>query len=107
MSRFKSLLSAGLLVSLLGFACSGATFAQTANTESAGTASSALRGPEQRVALVIGNSNYQNAPHLANPDDDAQSMAQLWNSAGFEVTAWTGLTRTDTFMVVKYFSVKV
>src|SRR3954451_7132987 len=107
MSRFKSLLSAGLLVSLLGFACSGATFAQTANTESAGTASSALRGPEQRVALVIGNSNYQNAPHLENPGDDAQSMAQLLNSAGFEVIAATDLTQNDMLKVVQDFSAKV
>jgi len=107
MSRFKSLLSAGLLVSLLGFAYSGASFAQTANTESAGTASSALRGPEQRVALVIGNSNYQNAPHLENPDDDAQSMAQLLNSAGFEVIAATDLTQNDMLKVVQDFSAKV
>src|SRR5712675_2567143 len=107
MSRFKSLLSAGLLVSLLGFACSGASFAQTSNTESAGTASSALRGPEQRVALVIGNSNYQNAPHLENPDDDAQSMAQFLNSAGFEVIAATDLTQNDMLKVVQDFSAKV
>jgi hypothetical protein len=107
MSRFKSLLSAGLLVSLLSFACSGATSAQTANAESAGTASSALRGPEQRVALVIGNSNYQNAPHLENPDDDAQSMAQLLNSAGFEVIAATDLTQNDMLKVVQDFSAKV
>jgi hypothetical protein len=107
MSRFKSLLSAGLLVSLLSFACSGATFAQTANTESAGGVSAALRGPEQRVALVIGNSNYQNAPHLENPDDDARSMAQLLNSAGFEVIAATDLTQNDMLKVVQDFSAKV
>ena len=41
---------------------------------------------EQRVALVIGNSKYQTAPQLANPGNDAQAMAQLLNSAGFEVT---------------------
>ena len=77
MSRFKSLLlRAGFLGSLLGFA-HGTAFA---NPE-VGT-SAALRGPEQRIALVIGNSKYQNAPQLANPDNDAQSMAQLLNSAG-------------------------
>ena len=51
----------------------------------------ALQGPEQRVALVIGNSNYQHAPQLPNPDNDAQSMAQLLNAAGFEVIAATDL----------------
>jgi len=107
MSRFTSLLSAGLLVSLLSFACGGASFAQTANVDSGGGASSALRGPEQRVALVIGNSNYRNAPHLENPDDDARSMAQLLNSAGFEVIAATDLTQNDMLKVVQDFSAKV
>jgi uncharacterized caspase-like protein len=96
-----------LLVSLLIFAFGGASFAQTANVESGGGASSALRGPEQRVALVIGNSNYQNAPHLENPDDDAQSMAQFLNSAGFEVIAATDLTQNDMLKVVQDFSAKV
>ena len=102
MSRFKSLLlRAGLLGSLLGFA-HGTAFA---NPE-AGT-SAALRGPEQRIALVIGNSKYQNAPQLANPDNDAQSMAQLLNSAGFEVIAATDLTQNDMIKVVQDFSAKV
>ncbi len=99
MSRFKSLLSAGLLVSLLSFFSSGASFAQTAPT--------ALSGPEQRVALVIGNSNYENAPDLANPGNDARSMAQLLNSAGFEVISATDLTQNDMLKVVQDFSSKV
>ncbi|MGB8399305.1 caspase family protein [Bradyrhizobium sp.] len=105
MSRFKSLLlCAGLLAAMLGLGQSGAAFAQTANTESA---SSALREPEQRVALVIGNSRYQNATPLQNPDGDAQSMAQLLNSAGFEVTAATDLTQNDMVKVLKDFSARV
>src|SRR4051794_31798269 len=103
MSRFKSLLlCAGLLGSLLSFAC-GTAFAQTVET----TASSALRGPEQRVALVIGNSKYQNAPQLQNADNDARSIAELLNSAGFEVIAATDLTQNDMVRVVQDFSAKV
>jgi hypothetical protein len=67
----------------------------------------ALGGPEQRVALVIGNSNYQNAQQLANPDNDAQSMAQFLNQAGFEVIAATDLTQNDMIKVVQDFSGKV
>ena len=101
MSRFKSLLlCANLLGGLLGFA-SGA-FAQTANPDNAQPG-----GPEQRVALVIGNAHYRNAPQLANPDDDAQSMAQLLNSAGFEVISATDLTQDDMIKVVQDFSAKV
>lgn len=104
MFRLKPfLMTAGLLGSLFGFAC-GPVSAQVAPAQPAPTA---LQGPEQRVALVIGNAHYQNAPQLANPDDDAQSMAQFLNSAGFEVVAATDLTQTDMLRVVQDFSAKV
>lgn len=105
MFRLKSaLMTAGLLGSLFGFAC-GPVSAQVAPVEPAAPA--ALQGPEQRVALVIGNSNYQNAPQLANPDNDAQSMAQFLNSAGFEVISATDLGQNDMLRVVQDFSAKV
>lgn len=104
MFRLKPfLMTASLVGSLFGFAC-GAVSAQVAPVQPAPTA---LQGPEQRVALVIGNANYQNAPQLANPDDDAQSMAQFLNSAGFEVVAATDLTQNDMLRVVQDFSAKV
>jgi hypothetical protein len=130
MSRFKSLLvCAGLLGSLLSFA-HGTALAQTTNAEIASGvqsppksltqavaqplppaansgASPALPGPEQRVALVIGNSNYQSVPPLPNPDNDAQSMAQFLNSAGFEVVEATDLTQNDMIKVVQDFSARV
>ncbi|KJC39447.1 hypothetical protein UB31_28790 [Bradyrhizobium sp. LTSP849] len=105
MFRLKPfLMTAGLLGSLFSFAC-GPVSAQVAPVEPA--APTALQGPEQRVALVIGNSNYQNAPQLANPDNDAQSMAQFLNSAGFEVISATDLTQNDMLRVVQDFSAKV
>jgi Caspase domain len=102
------LLCAGLLGSLLGFA-HGPAFAQAA-AAAVGDAPSAppvLAQPEQRVALVIGNSNYQHAPQLPNPDNDAQSMAQLLNAAGFEVIAATDLTQNDMVRVVQDFSARI
>ncbi len=104
MSRLKSLLMyAGLLGSLFGFSVT-ASFAQTAPE---GTSASLLRGPEQRVALVIGNAHYKNAPELANPDNDATAMAQFLNKAGFEVTSAIDLTQNDMIRVVQDFSAKV
>ena len=104
MFRLKPfLMTASIVGSLFGFAC-GPVSAQVAPVQPAPTA---LQGPEQRVALVIGNSNYQNAPQLANPDNDAQSMAQFLNSAGFEVVAATDLTQNDMLRVVQDFSAKV
>ncbi|MFB6420152.1 MULTISPECIES: caspase family protein [Bradyrhizobium] len=104
MFRLKPfLMTASLLGSLFGFSC-GPVSAQVAPVQPAPTA---LQGPEQRVALVIGNANYKNAPQLANPDDDAQSMAQFLNSAGFEVVSATDLTQNDMLRVVQDFSAKV
>lgn len=104
MFRLKPfLMTASLVGSLFGFAC-GPVSAQVAPVQPAPTA---LQGPEQRVALVIGNSNYQNAPQLANPDNDAQSMAQFLNSAGFEVVSATDLGQNDMLRVVQDFSAKV
>lgn len=104
MSRLKSfLMYAGLLGSLFGFSVS----ASVAQTAPEGTSASLLRGPEQRVALVIGNARYKNAPELANPDNDAQAMAQFLNKAGFEVTSAIDLTQNDMIRVVQDFSSKV
>ncbi|WP_179879901.1 caspase family protein [Bradyrhizobium ottawaense] len=104
MFRLKPfLMTASLVGSLFGFAC-GPVSAQVAPVEPAPTA---LQGPEERVALVIGNSNYKNAPQLANPDNDAESMAKFLNSAGFEVVAATDLTQNDMLRVVQDFSAKV
>ena len=126
MSRINSLLlRASLLTCLVSFA-HGAAFAEGPNSDIASIvqppppralietqqppapgAPGALTGPEQRVALVIGNSNYRNAPQLANPDHDAQSMAQFLNSAGFEVVEATDLTQNDMIKVVQDFSARV
>lgn len=46
-----------------------------------------------------------NAPKLANPGNDAQSMAELLNAAGFEVIVATDLRQGD--MVLQDFSDKV
>jgi Caspase domain len=39
-----------------------------------------------KVALVIGNGRYRNAPQLKNPANDANAMGSVLKSLGFEVT---------------------
>jgi hypothetical protein len=39
---------------------------------------------EKRVALVVGNSNYQTVPQLPNPSRDATAVAKMFRDAGFE-----------------------
>jgi Caspase domain len=41
---------------------------------------------DKRVALVIGNSSYQNAARLPNPARDADAVADMFKRAGYEVS---------------------
>ncbi len=47
---------------------------------------------EMRVALVIGNSNYEIAPALSNPRNDAADIAAALKRLNFEVTLGLDLT---------------
>ncbi len=40
---------------------------------------------EKRVALVIGNSNYQKVARLSNPANDAAAIAAMLSAAGFDL----------------------
>jgi hypothetical protein len=40
---------------------------------------------EKRIALVIGNGDYQNAPRLPNPPSDARDVANALKRIGFDV----------------------
>src|SRR5258707_375330 len=52
-------------------------------------------GAERRVALVIGNSFYKNASSLPNTINDANALAAMFKSVGFEVV----ISRTDLGVV--------
>jgi carboxyl-terminal processing protease len=54
--------------------------------------SSAARA-QDRVALVIGNANYQQATKLANPVNDAADIAQALRALGFDVVEGRDLTK--------------
>jgi hypothetical protein len=48
---------------------------------------------ETRIALVVGNSDYQYAPKLTNPSNDANDMTEKLKGLGFEVIGGTDLDR--------------
>lgn len=74
------LFALGLLVALLSGLCA-------LNAEAAG---------ERRVALVIGNADYQGASNkLDNPVNDAELMAQTLAEVGFSVTKVLNANRFD------------
>ena len=68
------------------------------------SAANATTGAQRRVALVIGNSAYQFAPHLPNPTNDAEAMAASLQKLGFEVTKGIDLDRTETELIIREFS---
>ena len=81
--------------------------AQTTEKPASVGTSLALTGPEQRIALVIGNSKYQNTVQLSNPGNDTKAVAQLLNSAGFEVISATDLSHDQMIQAVQEFSGKI
>ena len=63
---------------------------------------------EKRVALVIGNSAYQHATPLANPANDATSIAATLTKAGFDIVdSKMNLTGIEMKRVLREFGAKV
>src|ERR1700716_1187422 len=62
---------------------------------------------ENRVALVIGQSNYRTVTALPNPANDAKAMSQLLGDAGFEVTMASDLSQKDMTDKVGDFAAKI
>ena len=59
-----------------------------------------------RVALVIGNSAYRDAP-LMNPVNDAKSVGSLLGQAGFTVNSQLNSKRADMLAAIQQFSMNV
>ena len=62
---------------------------------------------ENRLALVIGQSNYRAVVALPNPANDARAMSQLLGDAGFEVQTAADLSQTEMREKVSDFAAKV
>src|ERR1700681_40541 len=62
---------------------------------------------ENRVALVIGQSNYRSVVALPNPAIDAKAMSQLLSDAGFEVLSAADLSQNEMRERVSDFAAKV
>jgi hypothetical protein len=59
----------------------------------------------RRVALVIGNSAYTNAPRLTNPSSDAAMISAALRDAGFQsVTVETDLSQQATLKALRDFA---
>ena len=62
---------------------------------------------ENRVALVIGQSNYRAVVPLPNPANDAKAMSQMLTDSGFEVLTAADLSQNELRAKVGDFAAKV
>lgn len=58
---------------------------------------------QKRVALILGNSEYQNTTVLPNPKNDAAAISAKLQALGFEVISGLDGTKTDMEMAVRSF----
>jgi uncharacterized caspase-like protein len=72
-----------------------------------GLAGGALAAPERRVALVIGNSDYQSVTRLENPLVDSKAIAASLKRIGFEVVEGYDLKLDGMRQVVGEYAAKL
>lgn len=70
-------------------------------------ASGAVANAAKRVALVIGNSAYENAAPLKNPRNDAEDLTNKLNELGFEVVSGFDLDSRGMRDTVRKFGEKL
>ncbi|MBU4257956.1 MAG: caspase family protein [Proteobacteria bacterium] len=66
----------------------------------------AVKKKEDRVALVIGNSDYKTAP-LANPANDASDMASSLSKCGFNVIKYINCSKQQMRRAIREFGEKI
>jgi hypothetical protein len=71
------------------------------------TAGSVAAQAERRIALVIGNSAYQNTPELRNPRNDASDIGASLRRLGFEVFEGRDLDKRSMERMIRQFGVKL
>jgi len=62
---------------------------------------------QKRLALVIGNSQYQNGGTLPNPVNDARAMTTSLQSLGFEVMKFENVTQVQLKQAINSFGIKL
>jgi hypothetical protein len=62
---------------------------------------------EKRLALVIGNANYEFGGTLANPENDAKAMAKALRNLGFEVLEQTNADQKSIKKAIDEFGKKL
>ena len=61
----------------------------------------------KKLALVVGNNNYENLSQLSNPINDANLMESTLSNLGFEVFRYDNLTHMEMMTSLRDFSVEL
>ena len=69
--------------------------------------SSTNTNTSRRVALVIGNGAYTNAPPLKNPPNDARDMAANLKTLGFDVSSGVNVSQREMKRLIREFGQKL
>ena len=64
-------------------------------------------GNTRRIALVIGNGAYTNAPPLKNPPNDAREMAATLKTLGFDVSNGINVSQREMKRLIREFGQKL
>ncbi len=72
-----------------------------------GMSAAVLAAAERRVALVIGNNDYQNLPKLEKAVNDANSVAAELKKVGFEVSSFTNIPQKKMNQAINEFVQKI
>ena len=59
---------------------------------------------QKRLALVLGNGDYENSTKLPNPENDARAVAKMLKDLGFEVLAGYDLDRNGMESIIRKFA---
>jgi len=62
--------------------------------------------PEKRIALIIGNGNYIGST-LANPENDARSMAEVLKELSFDIHKYENLNQSQMKRAIDEFGLKL
>ncbi len=102
----RSIISIVLVFFCISLFCCGRVYAQDRGIIITQKATPSLMKTEQRVALVIGNGNYESAP-LRNPVNDARAMGKALKDLGFDVVERENLNQKDMKREIQAFGEKL
>ena len=94
------------ILNVIVLVCTGATLVSAQATKGISRVSQAVPESGRKMALIIGNANYQTAP-LRNPVNDARMMSRTLRGLGFDVDLLEDASQRDMKRAIDRFGKKL